>query len=446
MLITLLAGVPVAASSSVPKVAVCLVGELRSVDLTGPTLRTHLLDHWRADAFVSALASETTEPNERMRLEGVFGPRLKAIELDLPSALLDEKLLRQTIAAPAQARTQHFFDNGSRTDLSRKQSEQWLNRRRCRELVLAEEVRRGVPYEAYARVRLDTWLFMPMPLAMLQAVLKGDAAGAEAGFARAEPSFRAVVPVGNDFGPCPSCAASDKLLLGGAAAFAADANVHESMIDGALPVLHDVWLPEVLHKAHLTSRAVAVARLPLAFCILSTAGECRYPEELLRSETILEEAGWTAKVRVRPSGRPHGTPTACVHLTVSARARLRSHRLHVDVAGKRARRGRRCVRRRRRTPRRGAAAVRHAGSRRVRPVAFPLSTTRRDGTRRPWLLPTGRTVPGCCARQCGVVKLHGRPSSAAAAAQAAGPCQWPLHCHSITAIVTACACFAWWLL
>ena len=43
---------------SLPRVAVCLVGEPRSIGLTAGNLRTNLLDAWDADGFVASTTDE----------------------------------------------------------------------------------------------------------------------------------------------------------------------------------------------------------------------------------------------------------------------------------------------------------------------------------------------------------------------------------------------------
>lgn len=77
------------------------------------------------------------------------------------------------------------------------------------------------------------------------------------------------------------------MLLGGRAAFAADASVHLTVISNTAPVLREPWVAEGLCKAHLDAAGINVTRVAVAFCILGTDGACRYPGELLRSADVL---------------------------------------------------------------------------------------------------------------------------------------------------------------
>ena len=50
---------------SLARVAVCLVGEPRSIGLTAPNLRTNLLDAWDADGFVASTTNSRCAPHTR---------------------------------------------------------------------------------------------------------------------------------------------------------------------------------------------------------------------------------------------------------------------------------------------------------------------------------------------------------------------------------------------
>ena len=56
-----------AAGHTNPNVAVCLVGELRSIGLTAPSLRQNLLEVADADAFVVALTFSQSEEERAKR-------------------------------------------------------------------------------------------------------------------------------------------------------------------------------------------------------------------------------------------------------------------------------------------------------------------------------------------------------------------------------------------
>ena len=50
---------------TLPRVAVCLVGEPRSIGLTAGNLRTNLLDAWDADGFVASTTNARWRPHTR---------------------------------------------------------------------------------------------------------------------------------------------------------------------------------------------------------------------------------------------------------------------------------------------------------------------------------------------------------------------------------------------
>ena len=206
-------------------VAACLVGELRSIDLTGPSIRRFLLDEYEADAFVVALRHKDQGAEESMRRLVLALGNLVAVKVGTAEELLDPDLRRASIASPGQRNGYVGQGEVGHGDWPRKHTDQWLNRRLCRDLVLSHESRRGKPYNAYVRMRLDTQLFAPLPMGSFE-------------FAAAA-SQHAVIPEGNDFGACEECSITDKMLLGGAAAFTADAQVHETMIANTLAELRN---------------------------------------------------------------------------------------------------------------------------------------------------------------------------------------------------------------
>merc|ERR1719222_1736018 len=154
-------------------------------------------------------------------------------------------------------------------------------------MVRAAERERKRPYSSYARVRLDTQLFAPVPKHWFEYVVSQSPGGATA-----------VVPRGNEFGADPYIRVegadpflhvTDKLIIASSRAFDADASVWQSMIDSSVPELSSAWNAEGLHTAHLLRVAKAqIVRAPIAFCVLSMQGACRYPEELLLSLGYLQ--------------------------------------------------------------------------------------------------------------------------------------------------------------
>ena len=61
-------------------VAVCVIGQPRSISLTARALNSNLLDHWDADAFVHAHRDDSWsgEPDKLRRL---LGPRVVDLSL-----------------------------------------------------------------------------------------------------------------------------------------------------------------------------------------------------------------------------------------------------------------------------------------------------------------------------------------------------------------------------
>ena len=66
----------------------------------------------------------------------------------------------------------------------RKYAAQWINKLACYHMVRRHEQRTKREYEVYFRIRLDTMLYQPMPLA----------------FFAPQPSDRVIIPAGEDFG------------------------------------------------------------------------------------------------------------------------------------------------------------------------------------------------------------------------------------------------------
>ena len=96
----------------------------------------------------------------------------------------------------------------------------------------------------------------------------------------------AVIPAGENYGGPNGRSVNDRFLWGGAEAFRADAEVWQTIIHpaarGSAP-----WVLESLSAEHLEKRGSSVRIEPLAYCILSTSGTCRYPGELAGSLKLL---------------------------------------------------------------------------------------------------------------------------------------------------------------
>ena len=83
------------------------------------------------------------------------------------SRVLDQQLLQATQSAPLMQQA-HLVHAEPQTDWTRRFAEQFLTRKACRDLVIEHEQQTGRKYEAYARVRLDTFLLEPFPRYFLQ--------------------------------------------------------------------------------------------------------------------------------------------------------------------------------------------------------------------------------------------------------------------------------------
>ena len=148
--------------SSISTVAVCVVGQLRSLRLTASPLRQYLLDETRADSFlVAALERGAEPPAEELevvrRTLGVIESRVGS-----DSALLGEALLNTVSQAPVQ-----LLLAKKRPDESVRVAAQFLGAKLCHELITKHEVRRGHMYHTYVRVRTDVMLFEKLPKAFL---------------------------------------------------------------------------------------------------------------------------------------------------------------------------------------------------------------------------------------------------------------------------------------
>lgn len=239
-------------------VAVCVIGQPRSISLTARALNSNLLDHWDADAFVHAHRDDSWsgEPDKLRRL---LGPRV--VDLSLVAGV------DPAVALAAASWAANWSVHGSPLA-------QYESRARCYEQVARHEERRGAAYAVYVRVRLDSLLLAPVPLAHL-ATLRRAAASA---------ACTALVPEGEDYGGL-----QDRMLLGTRCAFAADSAILTTMAKLGGRHIANHWNPEVANAHNLDAAlgAAVVVRVPLAACLLSIEGACRLGGELVLSERIL---------------------------------------------------------------------------------------------------------------------------------------------------------------
>ena len=136
------------------KVAACILGQPRSIAVTAQSLRSELLEHWEADAFVRAHSSPGAELSDALKLRELLGSRVVWQNLTLPTRRL-----------PAEVTT--YWSEGN---VYGHALEQWTARHECLGAVTLHEARRGVKYSVFVRLRLDTLLLQPLPRRWLEAL------------------------------------------------------------------------------------------------------------------------------------------------------------------------------------------------------------------------------------------------------------------------------------
>lgn len=266
---------PSALAPSAPRVAVCLVGQLRSLNRTAASLQAFLLDALDADAFVVATTDSNAPPTDaERRLVALLGPRVRHTALGTEREVLDAALLKRVAKAPLHELSALHVEaarasGGSAKVLDaslwpHKVSAQLLHAEACAATVRRAEAARGKAYELYVRARLDTELFEPVPTAF------------HAPLDATDPAL-AVVPNGPDEGGI-----NDRMFFGGTLAFEADASRWRALLENSHQI-HALWTPESLHRAHLLASGIRVVREPLAYCLLRPDGACKYPQELEHS-------------------------------------------------------------------------------------------------------------------------------------------------------------------
>ena len=177
-------------------VAVCLLGQPRSLTLTARSLRTNLLEHWAADAFVFAHTDFESEPTpeEVDKLRGLIGSRVVTVNLTAG--------VSESVAAQAAVWSEKWKVYGHPLA-------QWASRQACHHAVVRHEKARGAAYSVYVRLRLDTLFLAPVPLLFLRE-LRAAGEGGSAGGCDVQRGV-ALVPSGEDYG-----GVNDRLLFGDA--------------------------------------------------------------------------------------------------------------------------------------------------------------------------------------------------------------------------------------
>ena len=121
------------------RVAVCLVGQLRSIEHTAHSLQKNLLDQLHADAFVVGLTDGPPSAADLWKV-GQLGSRVVNSSSVVGQAhhLLDEESMRQFRNASV-LKTMWLVHEQPRVPWPSMVAQQFLTRKRCRDLVLAHE-------------------------------------------------------------------------------------------------------------------------------------------------------------------------------------------------------------------------------------------------------------------------------------------------------------------
>ena len=143
---------------------------------------------------------------------------------------------------------------------------QRLNHVVCLSLMRQAEAEDGIPYTVYARTRLDSMFFAPLPPSVLELALVPGAA---------------VVPAGDAWGGGPYPGVCDRMLIGRWKAIAADVygwfkpfERNSSHLSGP------TWVYETYQRAILEKANVTIFRVKIAYATVAIDGQARYPEHL----------------------------------------------------------------------------------------------------------------------------------------------------------------------
>ena len=142
---------------------------------------------------------------------------------------------------------------------------QRLNHVVCLSLMRHAEAADGLPYTVYARIRLDSMFFAPLPASVLELALVPGAA---------------VVPAGDAWGGGPRFGVCDRMLIGGWKAIAADVYGWRAFERNSSRLSGPTWCPETYQRAILEKANVTIFRVKLAYATVSVGGTARYGEHL----------------------------------------------------------------------------------------------------------------------------------------------------------------------
>ena len=128
------------------------------------------------------------------------------------------------------------------------------------------EVTDGINYTFYARTRLDSMFFAPLPASVLES---------------ARVPWTAVVPAGDAWGGDPdNLGVCDRMLFGRRKAFAADVYGWKAFRRNRSHLSGRDIVPETYQRAILEHAKVSFVRVKMAYATLSVDGKARYAEHL----------------------------------------------------------------------------------------------------------------------------------------------------------------------
>ena len=143
---------------------------------------------------------------------------------------------------------------------------QRLNHVVCLSLMRDAEAKDGIPYTAYARIRLDSMFFAPLPPSVLELALVPGAA---------------VVPAGDAWGgDLNHLGVCDRMLIGGLKAFVTDVYGWKAFRHNSSHLSGQVLGPETYQRAILEHAKVSIVRVKIAYATFSFDGKARYGEHL----------------------------------------------------------------------------------------------------------------------------------------------------------------------
>ena len=146
---------------------------------------------------------------------------------------------------------------------------QRLNHVVCLSLMRDAEATDGFKYTLYARIRLDSMFFAPLPPSVLESALK---------------RWTAVVPAGDAWGGDPNRpGVCDRMLIGRWKAFSTDVYGWKAFRGNRSHLSGRVLVGETYQRAILEHAKVSFVRVKMAYATLSVDGKVRYAEHLSNS-------------------------------------------------------------------------------------------------------------------------------------------------------------------